>query len=85
MEENETRYVDVKKIIDEWDPFSLWRFMCPPDEYHTEITEIRTMAKECKDAALLGKFILKYLSELSNEEQTFRWCQDSFANMFASQ
>ena len=51
------RYIEVKTIIDEWDPLNLWSCMCPPDEYDSEIVEIRDKAMKCNDVAQLGKFI----------------------------
>ena len=51
-EQKPFRYVEVKAIIDEWDPLSLWSCMCPPDEYDSEIVRVIHEARlVCRDKA----------------------------------
>ena len=49
------RYIEVKKIIDGWDPLDLWWCGCPEDEYDSEIEDIRKEIKKNDDIGAVKK------------------------------
>jgi len=51
------RYIEVKKIIDKWDPLHLWCCGCPEDEYDSEIEDIRKEVKKNDDIEHITKYL----------------------------
>ena len=53
---------NIKEIIDAWDPIGLFPF-CPDDEYHSEISQIKTFLSEPKSEKDLGEYIFALFTE----------------------
>ncbi|MCJ8010153.1 hypothetical protein MUG84_00160 [Paenibacillus sp. KQZ6P-2] len=69
---NNQIFIQVKPIINEWDPAGLLAIHCPDDEYHSEIREICHYIEslDTKDYKLLGLHIYKTFKDyLGNEFQ----------------
>lgn len=48
--------MDIEKIINSWDPYSLFPF-APKDEYSTEISKIEDFIKKNHDVEALSKYL----------------------------
>ena len=63
------RYVEVKAIIDEWDPLRLWSCMCPPDEYDSEIVRAIREASDYGDVDRMADLLLGLFYEEIDESR----------------
>lgn len=48
--------MDIEKIINSWDPYSLFPF-APKDEYSEEISKIEDFIKKNRDVEALSKYL----------------------------
>lgn len=55
------KYMNVEKIINEWDPISLFPY-APVDEYHGEINSVKQAMSCCLDAHELSDKIYQIFS-----------------------
>ncbi|WP_311481414.1 DUF1871 domain-containing protein [uncultured Anaerococcus sp.] len=54
--------MDIEKIINSWDPYSLFPF-APKDEYSTEISKIEDFIKKNRDVEALSKYLGKLFDD----------------------
>lgn len=62
-------FIQIKEVIDNWDPIDLWRSHCPKDEYDSETREIAKLINGLNDEMSIAEIIYNVFITSFNSEQ----------------